>query len=80
MEQNKANLEDRKKQLEADFMKQDKDYKSVQAQISENQKLMAAIRESQLRIQGAYAEITAQLQALQLQALEKPVDQKPEEE
>lgn len=74
MELKKVNLEERKKQLEQDFMKQADDYKKVQANISENQKLLAAIRESQLRIQGAYAEITAQLQAL-----DRPVEGPKEE-
>lgn len=56
-EEAKEKLEQRKAELQAEFDKLNVSFKEVQGEIAAKQRVLASIRESQLRIQGAFAEL-----------------------
>ena len=56
-EEAKEKLEQRKTELQAEFDKLNESFKEVQGEIAAKQRLLASIRENQLRIQGAFAEL-----------------------
>ena len=56
-EEAKEKLEVRKTELQSEFDKLTELFKSVQGEISAKQRQLASIRENQLRIQGAFAEL-----------------------
>lgn len=56
-EEAKEKLEKRKAELQAEFDKLGENFKEIQGDIAAKQRLLASIRENQLRIQGAFAEL-----------------------
>lgn len=60
-EELKAKLETRKDELKAEFDKGDELIKGFQKEIAELQRKIAGTRETQVRLQGAYAEVERQL-------------------
>lgn len=57
-EEAKEKLESRKAALQAEFDKLTEDFKTVQGEIAAKQRQLASIRENQLRIQGAFQELS----------------------
>jgi predicted nuclease with TOPRIM domain len=57
-EEAKEKLESRKAELQAEFDKLTESFKTVQGEIAAKQRQLASIRENQLRIQGAFQELS----------------------
>jgi prefoldin subunit 5 len=56
-EEAKGKVESRLEELAAEFNELSEKFKAVQADIAANQRNLAAIRERQLQVQGAFAEL-----------------------
>lgn len=56
-EEAKGKVESRLEELTAEFNELSEKFKAVQADIAANQRKLAAIRERQLQVQGAFAEL-----------------------
>ncbi|HQL23604.1 MAG TPA: hypothetical protein PKY95_04210 [candidate division Zixibacteria bacterium] len=56
-EEAKGKVESRLEELTAEFNELSEKFKAVQADIAANQRNLAAIRERQLQVQGAFAEL-----------------------
>ena len=61
-EEAKEKLESRLTELQAEFDQLGEDFKVIQYEIAVKQRQLASIRENQLRIQGAFAELKKQVE------------------